>query len=242
VAEPYVVVDVYRDDFFLRRETIAGLPRVIEIGSDPSCRLWLDSSRVSPVAAQLSVDADGGARLLPATVELPAGAALRLGPFVLVVATDKSAREAGEPGRLLASVPAAMQFEVVPTHVPEPAPPHGSCPRCGVTLEPGELPGSYRSAPVTSLACRACALLVIPPGALAGAHGLAGSAAVRKKKRASGLCPLCRADLQGLVLSWGDDWVSVEECAACGAIVVDRGEIATLTRIGRAARGATGPP
>jgi hypothetical protein len=60
VASPRLVVDVYRHHRFVRREIISDLPRSVEIGSAPTCRIRLEAEGVEPVAARLMVDREGG--------------------------------------------------------------------------------------------------------------------------------------------------------------------------------------
>lgn len=231
MTDVFVMVDVYRDDFLLRRETIGGLPRAVEIGSDPRCRIWLDSARVEPVAAQLAIEEDGTTFLVGPNAPVGVGTAFRVGPFTLVLVKGGGDPTPEEPERMLESVRAGLQWPRLVA--PDPGPAATSCPRCAAPLAESAMPGgaAYRSAPVTVLACDACRLLVVPQGILGDARALGESPAARRRKSTVGFCPTCRTNLQGLVLSWGDDWLSIELCDGCGAMVVDRSEVSTLLRI-----------
>ena len=249
MAEPgYLIVDVYRDGFLLRRETLGAGAATFAIGSSPEARLWLDSTRVDSEHAVLHVDAEGrvlvenrsragtfmGRRRL-VREELFRGAPLTIPPYVLVVTKRPNDPDPGAPGRNFPPLPVAVdRFK------PEPPPPDRSCPRCAVALGTRSLPSTgpaYRTAPAEALACHHCGLLLITAGVLADRIPLGGrladTPAVRKRSNARGLCPECRTDLVTLRLSWGDTWVAVEECGGCGLVAFDPHELEIVSQIVR---------
>ncbi len=186
----YVIVDVYRDGFLLRRETLGAGAAAFAIGSSPEARLWLDSTRVAALHALLEIDQDGRAiledrsngrtfmgRRRIAREELFRGAPITIPPFVLVVAKRPNDPDPAEPQRVFPPPPPGMNPHPTPLPVPgrgrlkrapppkpDPGPPEGSCPRCATTLSARALSTAgpaYRTAPAQALACPHCSLLLV---------------------------------------------------------------------------------
>jgi len=245
----YVIVDVYRDGFLLRRETLGAGAAAFAIGSSPEARIWLDSSRVAALHALLEIDEDGRAILEDRSngrtfmgrrridrEELFRGAPITIPPFVLVVAKRPTDPDPAEPQRVFPPPPPGMKR--APPPKPDPGPPERSCPRCATALSARTLPTAgpaYRTAPSQALACPHCSLLLVAAADLVERMPLRGrladTPAVRRRSNARGLCPNCRADLQSLTLSWGESWVVVEECGGCGLVAFDPSEIEVVARI-----------
>ena len=110
--------------------------------------------------------------------------------------------------------------------------PLGSCPRCQTPLREIVVPGEggegmYRGMGVRAHHCERCRtgwvdVTRFAPGKLAGTILDRESAPTREA------CPKCRASMVKVTLSWGDEWVQIEECAGCRLVAVQPGEYPRL--------------
>ncbi|MBX3273839.1 MAG: hypothetical protein KF729_26480 [Sandaracinaceae bacterium] len=118
-----------------------------------------------------------------------------------------------------------------------------TCPRCRVVMDEirvlssGKGGGTYRDVYATAWRCPRCGARLLERSTSGDlSRTLAGSMLVRAAKRA-GSCDACLATMQKLTLSWAEEWVEIEECARCGRVIVDHGELERIR--GMAHRAAT---
>lgn len=113
------------------------------------------------------------------------------------------------------------------------------CPRCERPMEQQRLHaegGAYRGAYVTVWSCAGCGLTGVNLESVirdrgAGHARLSHTPLCRSAERTSEACGGCLAPLARLTLSWGQRWVEIEECARCGRLYLDPGELASVSAL-----------
>lgn len=110
--------------------------------------------------------------------------------------------------------------------------PAGVCPRCEDPLQEIVVPGEggeglYRGMGMRAQRCARCGTGWVDVTRFAP-RPLAGTILERERSATREGCPKCRASMLRLTLSWGDEWVQIEECAGCRLVAVQPGEYPRL--------------
>ncbi len=120
------------------------------------------------------------------------------------------------------------------------------CPRCRSPFVDGQIRGrggAYRGSYVRVLRCDRCKLSALDVSAIANRHGsshvrLSATLLCRDRKPADMHCASCMRGLDLVTLSWGATYIELEECAGCGLVYLDPGELERMGGLLRVAERA----
>lgn len=123
-----------------------------------------------------------------------------------------------------------------------------ACPRCATPMHPVRLGlrhgGAYREAAggtpeERGWQCPACSVGLVPGPLvdwLMKRVPVGGGLAERHRATTRVACPACFGALDALLLGWGTEFVELEQCPRCRAMLLDPGELAKVFEIEQGSR------